>query len=178
MSAVTLAELSRLRKADTAESTQLTDAITTELRMALGYVIPKAQEYVASVTLDQYALLQMDTLFIPRRTRLISVEPFVGNSGIPSPTEVRNFTSKSAVLMPVSDGLMLAPRQGQLVVRDHRVSLDGQLLFETISTRRLARGIANHTWAAGGDLTAANAVLWDLVLMPLEDLRQQIQAEL
>ncbi len=178
MSAVTLAELSRLREADTVESDKLVDAITTELRMALGFVIPKAQLYVESITLEEYGLLRMDTLFLSRRTRLIGIEPLTGNCGIPSIAEVEKFSSPSAVLLPLSDDLFLAPRVGQLVIRDHRVTLKDELVLETISTRRLARGIVNHTWSTGREMSDAIVLLEELVLMPIEGLRQRIRIEM
>lgn len=178
MSAVTVAELSRLREADIVESHQLTDAITAEIRLALSFIIKKSQQYMNASMPEGHDLVVHHTLYIPGRARVIGIEPLLSFVGTPTEDEVDCYSMPSRSLLRVADDLFLSPTQGQLVVRDQYASLGGVAALVPITTRQLARGIVTNTRATGRDVADATAVLWDLVLMPLEDLRQQLRIEL
>lgn len=178
MSAVTLAELSRLREADIIASNQLVDAITAELRLALGHIIPKSQQYIEAPLPRGHELLVVESMYVPKRTRLIGIEPFTGNALVPSALDVELYSMPAARMLRVSDDILLSPTQGQLIIHVQGASIDDAPLLAPITTRALARGIVRYAWATGSDIADATTVLWDVLLAPLEDLRQRMRLEL
>ncbi len=155
----------------TMTDTQLVNDVTFELRMGLGFAIRDTRKQLSRMTLSDRSNSAVSV--VRSVTRVAELGPrLVGNIGDDAFDRGLRISTPA---FAVTDTLMLAPELGQLIIRHGADSLNGQPLFGTISARRLARGIVSRCWSEGEEPDPVVQFVIELVLNPLEDLRQRIR---
>lgn len=146
----------------TAAQRQLVKDIMHELSQGLTAPVHEARQH-----LDQMSDLERDRYMVTCQ----GVARFVGLSGDRLLAEISGgWNVERYAALTVSDGVMLAPEIGLLLLRVDEASVDGDEVdpaYGVISVDQLAHGIAIHTdW----DRDAAMTLATRRVVMPLFDL--------
>ncbi len=159
--------------------TRLVDEITYELRISIGFAMREALRAIDRMTPEdrQHYMINVARRCPSNsracRTHIAELAPQpVGDIGA---HVYEQGVGDSIFAFALSDTLLLAPDLGQLVIRNHMNWPDGQAVHGAISVRRLARGIVDRRWKEGEDPEPVKQFALDMVMVPLEGLRQYIK---